>query len=183
MESVLDDLRARARILHTELRAGAPEAATRLRGLRELSALEGDALVSAVQRKHCLTLIARELGFDGWQHAVQVLEGREGANFGTLLHGPGCAGHWNIWSASYEEAETIRAEHGGYLLPYKHQFMIVDRHYIESLGLDPDDASWEAMGRDWVKPRSPAARAELCARLVRCREPTKLVERRVTTRA
>jgi hypothetical protein len=177
MESVLDDLRARARILHAELRAGAPDAAKRLRGLRELSALEGDALVLAVQRKHCLSVIARELGFDGWQHAVSVLEGREGANFGTLLHAPSCAGHWNIWSASYDEAEAIRREHGGYLLPYKHQFMIVDRHYIESLGLDHDDASWEAMGRDWARPTSVAARAALCARLVRQRERSTLAER------
>jgi hypothetical protein len=177
MESVLDDLRARARILHGAVRAGEPRAEQRVRGLAELRELTSEALVAACKRKHCLTVIAKELGFDGWQHAVRVLEGSDGQNFGTLLHGPGAAGHWNIWSASYEEAKSIRAEHGGYLLPYKHQFMIVDRHYIESLGLDPDDANWERMGKDWVAPYSLEARAVLCEKLVRCREPSAFKER------
>jgi hypothetical protein len=55
--------------------------------------------------------------------------------------------------------------------------MIVDRHYIESLGLDPDDANWERMGKDWVAPHSADARAELCEKLVRCREPSAFKER------
>ncbi len=177
MESALDDLRARARILHNNVRTLEPVAVRRVRALAELSELEGEALVSALQRKHCLTVIAKELGFDGWQHAVRVLEGEETRNFGTLLHGPGAAGHWNIWSASYDEARAIRAEHGGYLLPYKHQFMIVDRHYIESLGLDPDDASWELLGRDWLSGSAPAARLTLCTQLVRTREPGSFKER------
>jgi hypothetical protein len=128
-------------------------------------------------------VIAKELGFDGWQHAVRVLEGEETQNFGTLLHGPGAAGHWYIWSASYEEARAIRAEHGGYLLPYRHQFMIVDRHYIESLGLDPDDANWAELDRDWLSSASPRARAELCARLVRTRAPGPIKERVLPKRA
>jgi hypothetical protein len=44
--------------------------------------------------------------------------------------------------------------------------MIVDRFYIESLGLDPDDPAWERIGRDWIRPADPQARAQLYRQLV-----------------
>lgn len=121
------------------------------------------------KRRHHLAAVARELGFDGWPHLVAVLNGDETERFGSLLYGPACWAHTNIWSTSYEEASSIRAEHGGWLIPYEHQFVIVDRHFLESLGLDPDDPDWEVMGRDWISPRNEAARARLCRRLVRAR--------------
>ena len=121
------------------------------------------------QRRHHLAELARRLGFEGWPHLVAVLSGSESKNFGTLLYAPRCATHLNIWSASYEEAQMIRAEHGGFLLPYKHQFMIVDDHFIETLGLDPSASEWLEMGRDWIEPRSTAARSRLCGAAVRAR--------------
>ena len=116
--------------------------------------------------------VAREAGFESWLHAASVLEGRRADDFGTLLYPPGCAAHWNIWSASYEEAQAIRQEHGGYLLAYKRHFFIADRYYIQdTLGLDPDDPDWERIGRDWVKPADPEARRRLYAKvLTRTRE-------------
>ena len=51
--------------------------------------------------------------------------------------------HWNIWSASYAEARSIREHHGGYLLAYRRHFFIVDRYFIETLGLLPEDPDWE----------------------------------------
>jgi hypothetical protein len=42
----------------------------------------------------------------------------------------------------------------------------VDRFYIESLGLDPDDHDWQAIGFDWVRPRDVDARTRLYAKLV-----------------
>ena len=92
-----------------------------------------------------------------------------GDDFGTLLYPNGASAHWNIWSASYDEAKAIRADHGGYLLAYKRHFFIVDRHFIETIGLDPDDPDWEKMGRDWVRPKDPEARGRLYARLTRDR--------------
>ena len=45
--------------------------------------------------------------------------------------------------------------------------MIVDRYFIETLGLDPEDPDWEAIGRDWVRPASLKARERLYAKLIR----------------
>jgi hypothetical protein len=113
-----------------------------------------------------LGAVARQLGFQNWQHARAVLLGDEAGDFGTLLYPATCHGHWNIWSASYGEAREIRAAHGGYLLAYRRQFLIVDQHYIESMGLDPDAADWTRIGRDWVRPGDLAARARLYRQLV-----------------
>jgi len=169
MDDLLDDLRARAGTLHRELRRGEESAAKRLTRLPELRRLSAEELASAVKRRHCLATVARELGFSGWQHLTSVLSGQESEDFGAVMYAPRCSAHFNIWSASYEEARAIRDEHGGYLLPYKNQFLIVDRHFLETLGLDPNDSAWSEMGRDWVRPASVEARARLCARLVRAR--------------
>ena len=41
---------------------------------------------------------------------------------------------------------------GGYLLPYRHQFLVCESEAIRLLGLDPGDPDWERIGRDWVRP-------------------------------
>ena len=46
---------------------------------------------------------------------------------------------------------------GGYLLPYKNDFFVCQRAYIQTLGLDPDDPDWEQIGFDWVKPANQDA--------------------------
>lgn len=147
MDDLLDELKARASALHQQ-------------------AKDGDEVVPL---QHCLSVVARELGFSGWPHLTAVLSGQELEDFGALMYPPRCSAHFNIWSASYDEAQGIRAEHGGWLLPYKHQFLIVDRHFIDTLGLDPDDPAWDEMGRDWVRPVNVDARARLCEQLVRAR--------------
>jgi hypothetical protein len=162
MATIIDDLKAQARIL--QRRAIAADRAS----LARLSA--ANVRERPIQRRHCLTAIARELGFAGWPHAVAVLRGRRVRDFGTLLYPSECAAHFNIWCAGYDEARSIRAEHGGYLLAYRHQFFIVDSHFIESLGLDPSDPDWERIGRDWVEPKDRDARSRLYHKLVRRRQ-------------
>ncbi|MDD9965333.1 MAG: hypothetical protein OXR73_03845 [Myxococcales bacterium] len=167
MEAV-EDLKARARILHREAREEVPGALSRLRAHPELADLDGSVVADRVQRKHCLWVVAREHGFRDWVHARTVLSADgQVPDFGTLLVPSRCCVHWNIWSADYDEARRIRSEHGGYLLAYRNQFLIVDEHYLETLGLGADDPDWAAIGRDWVKPLNPLARARLYARLLR----------------
>ena len=169
------ELKARAKLLHRRVAASDPEARKRLRVLPEFRAMTGDALAALtplIQRKHCLAVTAREVGFESWLHAVSVLTGRAHDDFGTLLCLLGSPAHWNIWSASYEEARTIREAHGGYLLAYKRQFFITDRHYIEAIGLDPDDPDWDKIGRDWAMPRVAAARTRLYGKLLERARPT-----------
>jgi hypothetical protein len=55
------------------------------------------------------------------------------------------------------------------LLAYRRHFFIVDRYFIETLGLLPEDPDWELIGRDWVKPRQMDARARLYGTLIRRR--------------
>ena len=168
----IQELKIRAERLHKEVSSAAPNALLRLRALPEFRRqLPRDLAAAAAQirRKHCLAIVAREVGFESWAHASAVLGGEtaEGvADFGTLLCPPSLSAHWNIWSASYEEAQAIRKEHGGYLLAYKRHYLIVDRHYLESLGLDPDDADWDRMARDWVRPAEPEARRRLYGKLL-----------------
>lgn len=161
MIDITTTLKHRARLLQRRAQQGDQAALERLSSL--------DESVANVKRRHCLTVIAREYGFDGWGHLTRVIDGATEGDFGTLLYGPDCTAHWNIWSASYGEARTIREEHGGYLLPYKRQFLIVDRFFIETLGLDPEDPDWTLAGRDWVKPQDPEARRRLYAKVIEAR--------------
>lgn len=171
MVDVIEDLKARARILQKGASAKDPAVLARLRSLAELRPLDDDELARRVRRRHCLGMLARELGFQGWPHAANVLRGGETEDFGTLLCPPECAVHWNVWSASYEEARAIRAQNDGYLLAYRRHFFVVDRHFIETLGLDADDPDWERLGRDWVRPAEIEARGRLYAKLLRVRLP------------
>jgi hypothetical protein len=161
----VETLKHYARILQQRVQRGESEAIRCVRVIHELAGKDPAQLAEAVQRKHCLTASALQLGFRSWMHAVEALEGRSD-DFGTLLYPSTCYGHYNIWSAHYAEAREIRAQHGGYLLAYKRQFLIVECNYIESLGLEPEDPDLEAIGRDWVKPADYAARARLYEKLV-----------------
>ena len=161
MAGVVSDLKAQARILHRHIAQCELLAVARIRQLAEFRDHDSASLAASVRRRHCLALIARELGFNGWPHAVAVLTGTDSTDFGTLLYPKGAEAHWNIWSASYDEARAIREQHGGYLLAYRRHFFIVDRYFIETLGLHPNDPDWDLIGRDWVKPRKPDARERL----------------------
>ena len=169
MAGVISDLKTQARILHRQIEQGESHAVARTRRLPELRDCDASELPAFVKRRHCLAIVARELGFQGWPHAVGVLSGTDSTDFGTLLYPDGADAHWNIWSASYAEARSIREDHGGYLLAYRRHFFIVDRYFIETLGLLPEDPDWELIGRDWVKPRQMDARARLYSTLIRRR--------------
>jgi len=172
MVNLVDDLKQRARRLHRGASAGDPDAIARLRALPELRALDDASIAKAARRRHALSALARALGFDGWPHAKAVLSGEAVRDRGQLMFEEHCGAYPNIWSADYAEAARIRRAHGGYLLPYKHQFLIVEAPFVASLGLDPDDPDWDAIGRDWLEPANRAAwtritRAAVEARLSR----------------
>lgn len=169
MVDPIQEIKVRAEILQKRIEQGDTSAFERLRVLPELRKATSEVLqefAKAIQRKHCFAVISRELGFSGYPHAQRVLSGDEAENdFGTMLY-PARSGAFNHWYANYEEARDLRAQINGYLLAYKRHFFIVDQYFIESLGLDPADPDWDAMGRDWVKPRDPGARRRLYGKLV-----------------
>jgi len=67
----------------------------------------------------------------------------------------------NRWCSSYDEARRTLAACGGYLVPYRRHFAVVEREYVRILGLDPDHPAWRKIGHDLARPADPAAYAEL----------------------
>lgn len=161
----IESLKHLARLLHRQGQSGEPKALARLRKHPDFKSSPDDAIHNQVRRRHSLDLIAKETGFPDWPQTVKILAGKEAYDYGTVLHPKGCSAHTNIWFASYDEAQPVRDETDGYLLTYKTQFLIVDQHYIRTLGLDPDDEDWARIGRDWARPADPAARSRLYANL------------------
>jgi len=168
MVDPIRELKVRAEILQGRVSSNDARSLERLRALPELRKASPDALATfaaGIQRKHCLAIVAREFGFSGYTHAQRVLSGDASeADFGSALYRTG-SGTLNHWYASYDEARALREEIDGYLLAYKRHFFIVDTFFIQSLGLDPEDPDWTAIGRDWVKPKDPDARKRLYGKL------------------
>ena len=63
----------------------------------------------------------------------------------------------NRWFASYDEAVRSLNELGGFLLPFRHQFMVCEEAAIRALGLDPNDPDWTAIGHNVIEPAQPDA--------------------------
>lgn len=182
MVELVQHLKSHARILHRHTRERAAEATGRIRALEQFRNSDDSEIARNVLRRHCLAVVARELGFEGWPHAAAVLSGSRSDDFGTMLYPRHGAAYWNIWSASYAEAKSLREQTGNYLLAYKKHYFIVERYFIESLGLDPDDADWERIGRDWVRPLDLDARSRICLRLISPKlQPAALEPRPVVT--
>jgi hypothetical protein len=74
--------------------------------------------------------------------------------------------HLNPWFVDLAEARRHHEEHGGYLLAYRRHFVVVDKHYVRTLGLDPADPDWSALGRSWVEPAGVEARRRLYGKLL-----------------
>lgn len=178
MARVVRELRARARYLHRRILENDQQAIDRLRRSPHWNKHLSDDIAKVIQRRHCLAFVADELGFEGWPHAVAVLEGRECEDFGTLLYPPHGSAHSNIWSASYDEARAIRESRNEYLLAYRKQYFIADRYFVDTLGLDPEDPDWERIGRDWARPSDLAGRQRLYEKLIRIRLGPPIEKRR-----
>jgi hypothetical protein len=168
-DDVIDQLKIRARFLQRQIARLEPQARRRARLLPELRGLREEALQETVQRRHCLAILARELGLNGWSHLAELWSSETASEWGKLFYPAQCGGHWNIWSSALEEARAIRAEHGGYLLPYRHQMLIVERSFIEDLGLDAEHPDWTRIGRNWLEPGDLAARHRLLKATLRAR--------------
>jgi hypothetical protein len=179
MMDPIRELKIRAEVLQTRLASGDAESLSRLRALPELRRAGAAALASMareIHRKHCLAVVARECGFSNWEHARRVLEGDPGEkDLGTLLYGADSRGMLNLWYSVYDEARAVlemTPDDSGrrYLLAYKRDFFVVDRHFVETLGIAPDDPDWQAIAWDWARPADPDARRRLyCKRLAALR--------------
>lgn len=154
-DEILNFLKREAKSLQLAAKAESARAKARL---QQHSPAVG--LGAPLQRKHALATIAREIGFPNWKAVVDCL-GSGNGDFDQFLYPSRCHVFWNIWFADYEEASRVREEHGGYLLPFQNQYMVVDDDYIASLTGKPIAAEWNEIGRDWVRPSSRKAHLKL----------------------
>ena len=161
--SAVRELKTRAEILHKQIAAGDEAALKRFRKVRRFR----QTPASEVRRRDCLEAMAAEWGFATYAEAKAALEGDlAAADFGALTCPRRCSFHLNHWFNNYEQAAAKRAETHGWLLGFKRQFVVVERPFIETLGLDPADPDWRAIGFDWIRPEVPEARTRLYEKLV-----------------
>lgn len=92
-----------------------------------------------IKLKDALELVAKENQCDSWKDYKSSLDTfwyKKSSPF--LTH----------WFTVHNEAVNFREREGGYLLTYKGQYFVVDRDYIEFLGLDPDAPVWQVIQYD-----------------------------------
>lgn len=166
MNTIIENLKSRARVLHRLAGHVDPLAIAELRQLENFALSSSEQIARAATRRHCLAATAQRLGFNNWPQLLDVLQGARLVDFGKLLVPPGSSAYWNVWFADYAEAAKVRAEHGGYLLAYGRQFLVADENFIRYIGLDPHDPDWETIGRDWPNTHHTAARNRLYTQLI-----------------
>ena len=146
MNRSIEELKIRAKKLQKRAVAGEEAACAFLKLSPEKAA--------DVQRKTCLNRIAFALGFKDWSHASQVLSGDKGQSLdqGKIWYSGRCVTLLNHWFADYEGAKAFHADNPElYLLPYKTQYMVVEKEFIETLEiLEGLDDQWQAVRRDLV---------------------------------
>lgn len=169
----LHEYKVRASLLLKDLdspdTARATRAAERMRALPFFAALSlGEVLArrDSVKHKHGLSVVAREAGHATWTDLKQALEAREGRLDTRALFQKGQSVFLNRWFSSYEDAARSLESQGGFLFPFRTQCFVCEADFLQALGIDPRDADWERMGRDWVRPRDAAAKDRLEAKLV-----------------
>lgn len=98
-----------------------------------------------IKLKHCQFLVSKQLGFDNWHHAQEMLSGRlpltKQVNMGAIFYNHACDAMMNLWFADYQQAKEVLAKkpESSWLLPYKKQFVVVNQHYLSLLKLDNEN--------------------------------------------
>lgn len=116
-----------------------------------------------LQLKHCQYYIARQYGFTDWEHTRRVLSleaSSQQQDYGEFWYQDQTVTLLNIWCRDYQEALQVLAEQGGYLLPYKKQFLVVQKPYIKMLKMNPEAPLWAALNNNWCQG-DPEARQQL----------------------
>ena len=156
--------------LQSDDRIRALAAVDRFRALPKYAELTPERLLAwrdQLRRKHALAVIATEAGFTSWTELRAVCD-RETidvrADIDRLFENG--AMYLNHWSGTYEEARAILDQAGGYLFPYRSQFVVCPAGKLEAHGVDAFDPDWARIGFDWVEPNDRAAFRRLNARLV-----------------
>lgn len=136
------------------------ESIKRFHSLRTFASLSGQdtEAIAAVQLKDALNVIAVENGYESWGELKTVLdhaaESSPLAEIKDQFYPKGFTTYWNIWFAKYSQAKKVLDEGKGFLLPFRNQFIIVEEHFVDSIGLPHTLREWKEIGNDWVHPKN-----------------------------
>lgn len=177
--STIDLFKAEASILLKALRdprrSHALRAALRLRQCRAFHGWTGGRILaqaSTVRHRHALEAVAREQGFASWDALKIQAEtaGLQPPHSDLERAIDGIAGvHLSRWFPEHGEAAMHRAADGGFLLPYRSQFILVDGETVRALAFDPADPDWSCIDFDLARSADQEARGRLLDRWRRAR--------------
>ena len=167
------ECRIRASLLLKALRSRDPDraiaAADRLRVLPHFATLAPERILAwreSIQRKHALDTVAVEAGFASWAALMRAGDDQPSRRPALeALFTPISAVFLNHWCRSYDEARALLDREGGYLFPYRAQFVVTAAGLLQARGIDAHDPDWKRIGFDWVRPADARAHTRLCARL------------------
>lgn len=140
MNIVLNELKTRASFLHKKLKLG--DLAS-LALVEKLSRKRQWTIPAQWQHKHCLNLIAAQVGFHDWQHAHHVFSGaaKISDDIGDFWHQD--LGFTNHWFVDYHKARDYLTEHPrSFLLPYRRQYFVAESECLEALHLQANHLDW-----------------------------------------
>ena len=154
MNAPVDELKTRARMLLKLLQSGFVPAQKRARVLGRLHDWD---MPDEWQLRHCLNLVAAEIGFQNWEHARNYLGGTAATahDSGDFWYGKELSAFMHAWFANYAEAkEHLRTQNQHetrcFLLPYRAQFFVAQAEAMHAIGLSTDSTIWQPMAYDLV---------------------------------
>ena len=164
--SAIEELESRAKQLHSGIESGDPGCLGRVRA--RIAALT-EAEYGDVTLEHARMTVAREAGFKTWRMAGDLFAGRlgPGDDFGDFWYSTSTDVLLNHWCRNYEEAREVHQHQGGYLLPYRRHFAVVQKAYIEILGMEGDDPAWQSVRFNLVEPADRVSYHHLTLRRLR----------------
>lgn len=157
MNALTTEIKTRARLLQKLLETRNTAASKRA---LILSRQRNWEIPDSWQLKHCMNLAAADAGFQNWEHARVVLGGQAqaGDDMGDFWHGAEVTSFFNHWYASYAEAQAqLQANEAAYLLPYRHQYLVVTSDYLEAMGVSAAPEFWGSIGNDMVQGYASAS--------------------------
>ncbi|WP_448955875.1 hypothetical protein [Labrys neptuniae] len=122
-------------------------------------------LPSQWRLSHALNIVSTEIGFQDWEHARRVLEGRAqlSDDLGGLWYDLRCQFLLNNWFSTYADAKAFRCGGARFLFPFGKQVIVGGENFVRTLGLDPASPLWREVNHDLLAHYGTSAWRALCS--------------------
>lgn len=156
MNPLIREVKTRARLLVNAVEQAQPKVLAQAQRVCETQRWPWP---ERLQIKHGLNIVSAQIGFEHWEHARRVLgaEAVPGDDMGTFWYTQECSVLLNHWYADHRHAcDQLAADPQSFLLPYRRQFVVVRRPWLEVIGA-ADEGLWSEAGRDAVRSAGSAS--------------------------